>query len=112
MDFLISILISAFVMLVAVYLVPGAHLSSFWTALAVAIVLGIINFFLKPILIVLTLPVNIVTLGLFTFVINALLLLLAAAIVPGFRIDSFWWALLLAIVLALLNWLVNSLRAA
>ncbi len=112
MDFIISLLISALVIMVAAYLVPGARISSFWTALVVALVLGVINFFLRPLLLALTLPINVLTLGLFTFVINALILMLAATIVPGFRIDSFWWALLLAVVLAILNWFVGYLRVA
>jgi putative membrane protein len=77
-------------------------------ALAVAIVLGLINTFVRPILIFVTFPLTIITLGLFILVINTLLILLAAAIVPGFAVDGFFWALLFGIVL----WLVNSVLQA
>ena len=89
------------------YLVPGVSVASIWTAFWLSVFLGIINVTLKPLLVVLTLPINILTLGLFTFVINALIILLAASVIQGFAIAGFWSALLLSLVLALVNALLN-----
>lgn len=91
------------------YLLPGIHLADFTTALLAAVGLGLINVIIKPILLVLTLPLNILTLGLLTFVINALMVLLAAQFVPGFVVDNFWWALLFSLVVAVVNGLLNAL---
>ena len=77
---------------------PGIHVKSFWTALLAAIVLSIINFFVKPAFIILTLPINFLTLGLFTFLINALMIWLVSIIVSGFVIDGFVWAFILALI--------------
>ena len=79
-------------------------IEGFVAALVLAVVLGAINAFIKPVIIILTLPINILTLGLFTFVINALLIMLAAMIVPGFGVASFWWAVLFSIVLSVVSW--------
>lgn len=106
MNIIINWLISALTIALTAYILPGITISNFITALLVALVLGIVNAFIRPILIILTLPINILTLGLFTFVINALLVLLVAQIVPGFKVASFWNALLFAIVLATINWFV------
>ncbi|MDE2058046.1 MAG: phage holin family protein, partial [Patescibacteria group bacterium] len=77
-------------------------------AVVLAIVLGALNIFIRPLLIVLTLPITLLTLGLFTIVINAFLVWLAALIVPGFSVANFWWAALFAIVLMLVNWVFHS----
>lgn len=104
MNILISWLVSALAVLATAYLLQqGVHVDIFLTALVVALVLGIINAVLKPILMILTLPLNIVTLGLFTFIINALLIMLTAALVPGFQVANFWWALLFSLVLSIIN---------
>ena len=103
MNILINWLISALVILASAYLLPGIHVENFLTALVLALVLGILNAVVKPILLVLTLPINILTLGLFTLVINALLIMLATFIVPGFSVDTFWWAILFSIFISLFN---------
>src|SRR3972149_3975714 len=103
MSILVNWLISSMVILAAAYLLPGIHVEGFFTALVVALVLGIINATLKPVLLILTLPLTLLTLGLFALVINALMVMLTAAIVPGFNVDSFWWALALSLVLSILN---------
>lgn len=103
MKILINWLVSSLAILVAAYILPGVRVSSFTSALVAAVVLGVINAFIKPILLLLTLPINILTLGLFTFVINALVIILTANLVPGFKVDGFWWALLFSIVLSLIN---------
>ncbi len=109
MQILISWLISALAILATAYILPGVKIESFFTALVTAVVLGIINSILKPILLLLTLPINVLTLGLLTFVINAFLVLLAAQIVPGFKVDGFWWALAFSIVLSLVNTVLGNL---
>ncbi|KKT89219.1 MAG: hypothetical protein UW87_C0007G0029, partial [Candidatus Moranbacteria bacterium GW2011_GWC2_45_10] len=112
MEFLIAWLVSAVVILLLSYLLPGITVASFVSALLVALVWGLLNAFIKPVLLFLTLPINILTLGLFTFVINALLVMLVAAIVPGFKVENFWWnfwwALLFSILLSLVISLVSS----
>lgn len=108
MEIIVNWVISSLAILSAAYLIPGVHIEDFFTAFVLAIVLGIINAVIKPFLIIFTLPINILTLGLFTLVINALLILLATKIVPGFRVDSFWWALLFSIVLSVINSFLNS----
>lgn len=102
-DILITWLLSALAILAVAYLVPGVTVSGFLVALVVALVLGLLNAFIKPILMILTLPINILTLGLFTLVINTVLILVAAYVVPGFELDGFWWALVFSIALSLVN---------
>ncbi|MCL6096806.1 MAG: phage holin family protein [Patescibacteria group bacterium] len=109
MGILISWVVSALVIFSIAYVLPGVHVAGFTTALVVALILGIINAFLKPILIILTLPINILTLGLFTFVINAALILLVSSLVPGFIVDGFLWALVFGIILSIANAFVHSL---
>lgn len=93
--------------LIAAYLIPGVRVASFFTALWVALFLGIVNVLLRPILILVTLPINILTLGLFTFVINAALILLASYFIAGFQVAGFWWALIYGIVLSIVHYLLN-----
>ena len=109
MNILVNWLVSTLVVIIAAYLLPGVHVENFWTALVVAVVLGILNLLLKPLLILLTLPVTIVTFGLFLLVINALLILLTSSIVPGFTVDGFWWAMLFSILLSLINLLTANI---
>lgn len=103
MAILINWVLSALAIVAAAYILPGVHVQDFLTALVLAVVLGIINAIIKPILTLLTLPITIVTLGLFALVINALMILLATWIVPGFQVDNFLWALLFSVVLSLIN---------
>jgi len=100
---LINWLASALIILIASYILPGVHVTSFWTALIVALVLGVLNLLVKPLLVILTLPVTIITFGLFLIVINAFLVLLAGRIVPGFTVDGFWWALLFSVLISIIN---------
>lgn len=109
MNTIVSLVISAVAVILTAYLLPGVTVSGFLPALLVAIVLGFLNAFVKPILILLTLPINIVTIGLFTFVINALIILLVSQIVPGFRVDGFWWALLFSVILSIVNGLLFAI---
>ena len=109
MGIIISLLLNSLAVFVTAYILPGIHLKDFMTALVVAIVLGLINTFIRPIIFVLTLPINILTLGLFTFVILGGIILLVSSIVPGFVVDSIWWAIAFALVLSLVNAFINSL---
>jgi putative membrane protein len=109
MGFVIRLVFNALVLLLVAQLIQGFRVASFWVALATALVLGVLNAVIKPVLIILTLPINVLTLGLFTFVINALILWLAAAIVPGFAIERFLTAILAAVLLALINMVISLL---
>ena len=92
------------------WLLPGVELQPWWAAALVALVLGLINTFITPLVKLFALPVTILTLGLFTLVINALMVLLCAWFVPDhFKVDGFWWALLFSIVLSVVSGLLNSI---
>ncbi len=109
MNILGNWLVSALAILITSYLLPGVEINGLVTALLVAVVLGIINAILRPILIFLTLPINLLTLGLFTFVINAFLIILASNLVAGFTVDGFWQALFFGLVLSVINSLLHGL---
>ncbi len=100
-------LVMAAAVLIAAYFIPGVKVSSFFSALWVALFLGIVNLFLRPVLILITLPINILTLGLFTFVINAALILLASYFIKGFQVAGFWWALIYGVVLSIVHYILN-----
>lgn len=112
MKFIIQIIISTLAVLITSYLLPGVHIAnnSFLTALIVAVVLSFMNNVVKPIMIVLTIPVTIVSLGLFLLVINAFIILFTAKLVEGFTVDSFWWALLFSLILSLVTSILNSVQ--
>ena len=109
MQLLLKWLIATSAIIISAYLIPGITVASFWTALWLAFFLSIINIILKPILIILTLPVNILTLGLFTLVINASLILLASSVIKGFEVSGFWVAMLFSIVLSIVSYIINTL---
>lgn len=109
MNFLIRILISTLSVILAAYFLPGVHLDDYTTALIVALVLSFLNVILKPLLIIITIPVTFITLGLFLFVINALIILVADYAVTGFEVDGFWWALAFSLLLSLINSIFNSM---
>ncbi len=102
-SFLISLLITALAVLLTGYLLPGIQVKSYGNALLISLVMGLVNALVKPILVFFTLPITLLTLGLFLFVINALMILLVSAILPGFRVKNFWWALAFSIVLSFVN---------
>jgi len=107
---LIRLLINVLAFYITAYIIPGITISGWQTLLVVAVVWGILTTIIKPVLIILTLPINILTLGLFTFVINAVLLLITSSIVPGFHVEGFGTALLAAIVLAIVNGFLSALK--
>ena len=108
MNILINILISALAVAIAAYITPGASVDGYLTAIVVAVVLAIVNSTIGPLLKILTLPLNILTLGLISLIINVLMVLLVARIVPGFILDGFWTALVFAVILALVNIVFSS----
>jgi putative membrane protein len=109
MNLIIKIVVTAILVMGIASFMPGIHVAGFTTALIVAVVLGLLNVFIKPILVVLTLPATLFTLGLFLLVINAVIILLCANIVGGFRVDSFWTALLFSIILSVLQSIMYKL---
>jgi putative membrane protein len=104
MGMIVKLLVNSLAVVITAYILKdGVQVKDFYTALLVALVLALVNMFIKPIIQVLTLPLSILTLGLFTFVINALMILLVSRIVPGFTVSGFWWALLFSLVLSIIN---------
>ena len=103
MGFLIQVLMSAVVVFLLSWMLPGIEVAGYGTAVIVALVIALLQLIVKPILVILTLPITIITLGIFFLVINAFLILLADAIVPGFSVANFWWATLFSILLSILG---------
>ena len=108
MNFLLRLLISGIIAYVLSKILSGVHIADLGTAIIFALVLACLNAVIKPILVFLTFPITIVTLGLFLFVINALIILLAAKLMDGIRIDGFWWALLFSIILSIFSSAMNT----
>jgi putative membrane protein len=98
-----TLLINSIVIFFGSYFLSGVTLKNYWTALGVAIVLSILNLFIRPFIVLLTLPLTILTLGLFTLVINAWILLLADKLVDGFKLEGFGWAVLFSVFISVLN---------
>jgi putative membrane protein len=107
-NFIINLLVSGGAVYLSSMFLPGVHIDGFIAALITAFLLGLMNAVIKPILLVLTLPINILTLGLFSFVINALMILLVDTLLPSFKVDSFLWALILSLILSLVSPLLHS----
>ena len=108
MNFLVKLLLSAIAVVVTAYLLPGVEVSGFLVAILVAAFLSFLNAIVRPVLVILTIPITIVTLGLFLLVINAIIILIADAIILGFDVNGFWWALLFSIILAIVNSVFES----
>jgi len=105
-----KIFASSIAIVIAAFLLPGIEIKDFLTAIIVAIVLAILNSVVKPLFIILTIPVTIFTLGLFLFAINAFIILIADYLVGGFQVDGFWWALLFSIVMTVIMSIFNALE--
>jgi len=103
MNFIIKILITTVNAFILSYLLPGIHMDTFYTAIIFAIVLGFLDAIVKPILILFTLPATILTLGLFLFVINACMVLIANHFIRSFHVDGFWYAMLFSVLLSFFN---------
>ncbi|MCX5785503.1 MAG: phage holin family protein [Elusimicrobia bacterium] len=110
MKIIVHLILSTVAVFVTAKILPGVTLDGFVTALVVAVVLGAVNTVLRPILIILTLPINILTLGLFTFVIIGGMVQLVSWLVPGFHVANFWWALVFALVLWIINAFLSRLK--
>lgn len=114
MNLLTRLLLSSVAVIIATYLLPGiaitgSSLDAFITSFIVAVIISILNATVKPLLVIMTIPLTVVTLGLFLLVINAIVIMLAGSIVPGFIVDSFWWALIFSILLTIINSLLTDL---
>jgi putative membrane protein len=109
MRFLVRLIVTALAVVISAYILPGVSVDGGLTAVIVAAVLSLLNAFVKPLLIILTIPITVVTLGLFLLVINALMIMAAANLVDGFQVEGFWYALLFSIVLTVVGSLLNSL---
>jgi putative membrane protein len=108
MKILLGWAINALALLALPYLLSGIHVKSFWTALLFALVLGLLNALVRPLLVLLTLPITILTLGLFLVVVNGLIFWLADAFVPGFEVAGFWWAVAGAVVYSIVSWAIGA----
>jgi len=108
MNLLIRFLLSGLAVLLTAYLLPGVNVEHYGHALLVAVVISIANVVVKPILIVFTIPITVVTLGLFLLVINAVIILIVDYFVPGFQVDGFWWALAFSLILSIFNSLFSE----
>jgi putative membrane protein len=110
MNFVVKLFLNAIAVVITAYILPGVHLENFGYAVLLAAVLSLLNVSLKPLLVFLTIPATIFSLGLFLLVINAVIILVADWIIPaGFNVDGFWWALLFSIVLSFINGLFERL---
>lgn len=102
-------LLLTFAIIITSYMVGGIYVAGFFPAFFAAAVLGILNALFRPILLIITLPINVLTLGLFTFVINAILLKMVSGVVPGFYVHGFWSAVFGSIIISLVSWFLTSL---
>ena len=109
MKFIIQLIVSALAVIVTSMILPGVHIENGLTAIIVAAVLAFLNAIVKPVLVILTIPITVFTLGIFLIVINAFMILLAAKIVDGFHVDGFWIALIFSILLSLVSSVFNAL---
>jgi len=108
-NMLIKLILNTMAVMISAYILPGVMVDGLLTAFIVAVVLGAINMFIRPILVLLTFPLTILTLGLFTFIINAFLVLAVSNLVPGFAVSGFWHALLFSLVLSIISAFLSSL---
>ena len=109
MQFFARLITTTLAVLIVSYILPGIKVENVITAILFSVVLALLNTVLKPVIVLFTLPLTVITLGLFLVIINGLMILLAAEIVPGFHVDGFWWAVLFSIILSLVVSLLNSL---
>ena len=109
MKLIIKLLLNALAVFVIAHVLNGVHINGYMTALIVAVVLSVLNLFVKPILVVFTLPITVITLGLFLLVVNALIILLADKLIDGFSVSSIWTAILFSVLLSVLQSILHSL---
>ena len=111
MGFLVRVLVNILAIILAAHLVPGIRLDGVLSAIAAGLLLGLINAVVRPVLLILTLPITLLTLGLFLFVLNGLCFWLVASVVAGFHVDGFWAAFFGALVVSVASWIVTLLVA-
>jgi putative membrane protein len=109
MGFVLKLLVTSLAVFFGAKLIPGVHLEGFPTAILVALLIGFLNAFLRPILIILTIPITLVTFGLFLLVINAAIIMLAASALTGFTVDSFFTAILFSIIVSVITWILEAI---
>ena len=109
MGFLIKVLVTAVAVYLAAYLLPGVTITDIKTTILVALVLALLNTFVKPVLVILTIPITLLTLGLFLLIINALMVKWAAGLVNGFQVDGWWSALLVSLIVTIVSYILNGL---
>lgn len=107
LNIILQLIVAGIAVIITAYILPGISVRDFFTGVVIAALLALLNLTIKPALIFLTIPITLVTLGLFLLVINAFLVIIAAEIVPGFSVDGFGWALLFSIILSLINSLLG-----
>lgn len=109
MTILIRVLITSLAAFAAAYILPGVHIDQYLTAIILAVVLALLNLVIKPLLVILTLPITVLTLGLFLLVINAVIILIASRLIPGFHVEGFWAALFFSILLSIITTVLDRL---
>ena len=109
MKAIIKLILMGVAVMISAYVIPGVYVDGFLVAVVVAVILALVNLVIKPVVTILTLPINILTLGLFTFIINALMILLVSSIVPGFTVVGWISAILFSIVLSLVDGILDAL---
>jgi len=109
MGFLLKLLVTSLAVFFSAYILPGVYLAGFPTAILVALLLGFLNAFLKPILVILTIPITLITFGLFLLVINAVIIKLADYALEGFSVNSFLTAVLFSIIVSVVTWLLEAI---
>lgn len=108
MKLVVRFLLSGVAVMLTAYLLPGVHVSDYWAALLVAALVSFSNLFIRPVLIVFTIPITLITLGLFLLVINGLIILAVDSFVEDFQVDGFWWALAFSLILSVFNSLFSD----
>lgn len=109
MKLILKILVTAMAVLILAYILPGVYVTSYLSAILVAVVLGLLRLFIKPLLVIFTLPATIMTLGLFLLVINACIILMADYFVSGFAVKTFWWAFIFSILLSFVQSVLHNI---
>ncbi len=109
MELLLVWVLNAVALLIVAYILPGINVASFGSALIAALVLGLLNTLVKPVLILLTLPITVITLGLFLLVLNALVFWFAGSVLKGFQVNGFWWAMLGALIYSIVSGILSRL---
>lgn len=109
MNLIVRFLLSGVAVMLTAYLLPGVHVQDYWAALLVAVLISLSNAIVRPILVIFTIPITVLTLGLFLLVINAVIILMVDYFVDGFFVDGFWWALAFSLILSVFNSLFTDL---